>query len=74
LRPDGIMAIQYEKVVPLLVESIKEARNEPIENGVTLDKETTAQLSRPLQFYFLRFLKIFLINNHLKFNFNLNSN
>jgi hypothetical protein len=24
LRPDGIMAIQYEKVVPLLVESIKE--------------------------------------------------
>ena len=36
--------------------------------------ETTAQLSRPLQFYFLRFLKIFLINNHLKFNFNLNSN
>jgi hypothetical protein len=35
LRPDGIMAIQYEKVVPLLVESIKELtkRVEELENG-----------------------------------------
>ena len=35
LRPDGIMAIQYEKVVPLLVESIKELtkRVEELENS-----------------------------------------
>ena len=35
LRPDGIMAIQYEKVVPLLVESIKELtkRVEELENA-----------------------------------------
>jgi len=35
LRPDGIKAIQYEKVVPLLVESIKELtkRVEELENG-----------------------------------------
>ena len=34
-RPDGIMAISYEKVVPLLVESIKELtkRVEELENG-----------------------------------------
>jgi hypothetical protein len=35
IREDGIMAIQYEKVVPLLVESIKELtkRVEELENG-----------------------------------------
>jgi hypothetical protein len=35
LRPDGIKAIAYEKVVPLLVESIKELtkRVEDLENG-----------------------------------------
>ena len=35
LRPDGIKAIAYEKVVPLLVESIKELtkRVEELENG-----------------------------------------
>ena len=34
-RPDGIMAISYEKVVPLLVESIKELtkRVKELENG-----------------------------------------